>query len=106
MTTASQGGPLAINSQNYTVVNGRVYDAVIVGLVERAVVLEGVTLVVSEVPGEDATGLRDLAQKVRDKLAGGPAAVAGDDSRASSSLRMNSRPTASPIRWRERSCSR
>jgi alanyl-tRNA synthetase len=37
--------------------------------------VDGVALVVSEVPGEDATGLRDLAQKVRDKLSGGPAAV-------------------------------
>ena len=50
-------------------------DAAIVSLVESAVPVEGVALVVSEVPGEDATGLRDLAQKVRDKLAGGPAAV-------------------------------
>ena len=50
-------------------------DAVIVGLVEQATAVDGVALVVSEVPGEDATGLRELAQKVRDKLAGGPAAV-------------------------------
>jgi alanyl-tRNA synthetase len=50
-------------------------DAVIVGLVEAAVPVDGVALVVSEVPGEEASGLRDLAQKVRDKLSGGPAAV-------------------------------
>ncbi len=50
-------------------------DAVIVGLVEGAVTVDGVALVTSEVPAEDATGLRDLAQRVRDKLAGGPAAV-------------------------------
>ena len=50
-------------------------DAVIAGLVARAVTVEGVTLIVSEVPEEDATGLRELAQKVRDKLAGAPAVV-------------------------------
>jgi alanyl-tRNA synthetase len=37
--------------------------------------VDGFDLVVSEVPGEDASGLRELAQKVRDKLASRPAAV-------------------------------
>jgi alanyl-tRNA synthetase len=50
-------------------------DAVIGSLVERAQDVDGVRLVVSEVPGEDASGLRDLAQKVRDRLQGSPAAV-------------------------------
>jgi alanyl-tRNA synthetase len=57
----------------------------IAGLVERATALEGVALVVAEIPGEDAGGMRDLAQKVRDKLAAGPAAVvlgSGDAGRA------------------------
>ena len=44
-------------------------------LVDGAVPVDGVALVVSEVPGEDPGGLRDLAQKVRDQLSGGPAAV-------------------------------
>jgi alanyl-tRNA synthetase len=41
--------------------------------------------VVSEVAGEDASGLRELAQKVRDRLQGGPAAVVlggGSDGKA------------------------
>jgi alanyl-tRNA synthetase len=50
-------------------------DAVIAGLVESSVPVHGVALVVSEVPGEDASGLRDLAQRARDKLSGGPAVV-------------------------------
>ena len=32
--------------------------------------VDGVALVVAEIPGEDAGGLRDLAQKVRDRLCG------------------------------------
>ncbi|HEY6568060.1 MAG TPA: DHHA1 domain-containing protein, partial [Actinomycetota bacterium] len=50
-------------------------DAVIGSLVEGAVSVGGVSLVVSGVPGEDPAGLRDLAQKVRDRLSGGPAVV-------------------------------
>ena len=51
-------------------------DAAISALAEGAIAVDGVALVVSEVPGEDASGLRELAQKVRDRLAGrGAAAV-------------------------------
>jgi len=50
-------------------------DAVIASLVDAAEDVEGLALVVSEVPGEDASGLRELAQKVRDRLQGRPAAV-------------------------------
>jgi alanyl-tRNA synthetase len=50
-------------------------DAIIGSLVEGAQDLDGLALVVSEVPGEDASGLRELAQKVRDRLQGRPAAV-------------------------------
>ncbi|HYY08057.1 MAG TPA: alanine--tRNA ligase [Actinomycetota bacterium] len=60
-------------------------DAVIGSLVESAQDVEGVHLVVSEVPGEDASGLRELAQKVRDRLQAMPAAVVlggGSDGKA------------------------
>jgi alanyl-tRNA synthetase len=50
-------------------------DAVIAALVDRMVEIDGLGLVVSEVAGEDASGLRELAQKVRDRLQGRPAAV-------------------------------
>jgi alanyl-tRNA synthetase len=50
-------------------------DAVIASLVEAAQPVDGVALVVSEVPGEDPGGLRDLAQKVRDRLSAQPAVV-------------------------------
>jgi alanyl-tRNA synthetase len=51
-------------------------DDVIDGLTGGAELVDGVWLVVSAVPGEDASGLRDLAQKVRDRLSGkGAAAV-------------------------------
>ena len=50
-------------------------DALIASLAEGAHDVDGVALVVSEVPGEDPSGLRELAQKVRDKLAARPAAV-------------------------------
>jgi alanyl-tRNA synthetase len=50
-------------------------DAVIASLVDAALDVDGLALVVSEVPGEDASGLRELAQKVRDRLQGRPAAV-------------------------------
>ena len=60
-------------------------DAVIGALVDGAVEVDGLALVVSEVAGEDASGLRELAQKVRDRLQGGPAAVVlggGSDGKA------------------------
>jgi alanyl-tRNA synthetase len=60
-------------------------EAVVDSLVARAQDLDGLALVVSEVPGEDASALRELAQKVRDKLQGRPAAVVlggGADGRA------------------------
>jgi alanyl-tRNA synthetase len=60
-------------------------DAVIASLVEAAEDVDGLALVVSEVPGEDASGLRDLAQKVRDRLQGRPASVVlggGSDGKA------------------------
>jgi alanyl-tRNA synthetase len=50
-------------------------DALIASLVDGAHDVDGVSLVVSEVPGEDPGGLRDLAQKVRDRLSAGPAVV-------------------------------
>jgi alanyl-tRNA synthetase len=49
--------------------------SLIAGLAADATPVGGVALVVREVPGEDAGGLRELAQKVRDKLQGRPAAV-------------------------------
>ena len=60
-------------------------DAVIASLVDAAEDVDGLALVVSEVPGEDAGGLRELAQKVRDRLQGRPAAVVlggGSDGKA------------------------
>jgi alanyl-tRNA synthetase len=60
-------------------------DAVIASLVDAAEDVGGLALVVSEVPGEDASGLRELAQKVRDRLQGRPAAVVlggGSDGKA------------------------
>ncbi len=50
-------------------------DAVIVSLAESVMLVDGVSLVVAEVPGEDPGGLRELAQKVRDRLQDRPAAV-------------------------------
>jgi len=50
-------------------------DAIIASIVEDAQDVDGLALVVSEVPGEGASGLRELAQKVRDRLQGRPAAV-------------------------------
>jgi alanyl-tRNA synthetase len=50
-------------------------DAIVASLVDGAEDLDGLALVVSEVPGEDASGLRELAQKIRDRLQGRPAAV-------------------------------
>ena len=49
--------------------------ALIAGLAADAVQVDGVALVVREVPGEDAAGLRELAQKVRDRLQERPAAI-------------------------------
>ena len=50
-------------------------DTVIATLAESATTVDDVALVVSEVPGEDAAGLRELAQKVRDRFGDRPAAV-------------------------------
>jgi alanyl-tRNA synthetase len=50
-------------------------DAIIAALVDGAQDVGGLELVVSEVAGEDASGLRELAQKIRDRLQGRPAAV-------------------------------
>ncbi len=54
-------------------------DGLIASLVDSAAIVaggdDGLLLVVSEVPGEDPGGLRELAQKVRDKLSARPAIV-------------------------------
>ena len=50
-------------------------DAVIAALVDGVLEVEGLGLVVSEVAGEDASGLRELAQKIRDRFQGRAAAV-------------------------------
>jgi alanyl-tRNA synthetase len=58
---------------------------VIGALVDGAVDVDGLALVVSEVAGEDASGLRELAQKVRDRFQGRAAAVVlggGSDGKA------------------------
>jgi alanyl-tRNA synthetase len=60
-------------------------DAIVASLVDGAQDVDGLALVVSEVAGEDASGLRELAQKVRDRLQGRPAAVVlggGSDGKA------------------------
>ena len=60
-------------------------DTMIASLVAAARDVRGVLLVAEEVPGEDPSGLRELAQKVRDKLSAGPAAVVlgtADDGKA------------------------
>jgi alanyl-tRNA synthetase len=60
-------------------------DAVIAGLVEGSDEVDGVTLVLGELPGTDAGGLREIAQKVRDRLSDRPAAVVlggGDGAKA------------------------
>jgi alanyl-tRNA synthetase len=50
-------------------------DSIIASLVGSADEVDGVALVVAEVPGEDAAGLRELAQKVRDRFGDRPAAI-------------------------------
>ncbi|MEO8476735.1 MAG: alanine--tRNA ligase [Actinomycetota bacterium] len=50
-------------------------DGVIAALAEGATSVGDVALVVSEIPSEDAAGLRDLAQKVRDRFGERPGAV-------------------------------
>ncbi len=50
-------------------------DSVIAALAEGATRVGDVALVVSEIPNEDAAGLRDLAQKVRDRFGERPGAV-------------------------------
>jgi alanyl-tRNA synthetase len=60
-------------------------DAIVDSLAGGAQDVDGVALVVSEVAGEDASGLRELAQKIRDRLQGRPAAVVlggGSDGKA------------------------
>jgi alanyl-tRNA synthetase len=49
--------------------------ALIVSLADGATAVDGVSLVVSELPGEDPSGLRELAQKIRDRLDSVPAVV-------------------------------
>jgi alanyl-tRNA synthetase len=49
--------------------------SLIASLAEGAQDVDGVDLVVAEVPGEDPGGLRELAQKIRDRLQGRAAAV-------------------------------
>jgi alanyl-tRNA synthetase len=49
--------------------------ALIASLAEGATAVDGVSLVISELPGEDPSGLRELAQKVRDRLDSVPAVV-------------------------------
>ncbi len=55
-------------------------DALVESLAGRAARVDGVSLVVSEVPGEDADGLRELALALRSRLekAGAGAAVLGN----------------------------
>jgi alanyl-tRNA synthetase len=50
-------------------------DAVVTALVDGVLEIDGLGLVVSELAGEDASGLRELAQKIRDRLQGRAAAV-------------------------------
>jgi alanyl-tRNA synthetase len=50
-------------------------DAVIAALVDGVLDVDGLGLVVSEVAGEDASGLRELAQKIRDRFQGRAVAV-------------------------------
>ena len=50
-------------------------DSVLASLAGAAELIDGVSLIVADVPGEDMSGLRDLAQRLRDKLAAQPAAV-------------------------------
>jgi alanyl-tRNA synthetase len=49
--------------------------SVIGGLVDGASQVDGVALVAAEIPGEDPGGLRDLAQRVRDRFGERPAVV-------------------------------
>ncbi|MEA2508239.1 MAG: alanyl-tRNA synthetase, partial [Actinomycetota bacterium] len=50
-------------------------ETVVTSLAAEAELVEGVSLIVADVPGEDMSGLRDLAQRLRDKLAAHPAAI-------------------------------
>jgi alanyl-tRNA synthetase len=50
-------------------------DDLIASLADEAQAVDGVALVVREVPGEDPGGLRELAQKVRDRLGDRPGVV-------------------------------
>jgi len=60
-------------------------DAVITGLLEGSTEVDGLALVLSELPGTDAGGLREIAQKVRDRMSDRAAAVVlggGDGAKA------------------------
>ena len=60
-------------------------DQVITGLVDGAVNVDGLALVLGELPGTDAGGLREIAQKVRDRFSDRAAAVVlggGDGAKA------------------------
>ena len=50
-------------------------EGLLTSLAATGEMVDGVILIVAEVPGEDMGGLRDLAQKVRDKLAAQPTAI-------------------------------
>ena len=50
-------------------------QALVATLADGAEQVDGVALVIADVPGEDPSGLRELAQKVRDRLSAGPAVV-------------------------------
>ena len=50
-------------------------DSLLSSLSESGETIDGVTLIVAEVPGEDMGGVRDLAQRLRDKLAAQPAVI-------------------------------
>src|SRR4029077_1169355 len=60
-------------------------DAVIAGLVSGAAEIDGLALVIGELADTDAGGLRDIAQKVRDRFSDRPAVVVlggGDGTKA------------------------
>jgi alanyl-tRNA synthetase len=50
-------------------------DTAIAGLLAQATEVDGVALILARTTGEDAGGMRELAQKVRDRLEGAPGAV-------------------------------
>jgi len=50
-------------------------DSLLASLQDAGETIDGVTLIVADVPGEDMSGLRDMAQRLRDRLASQAAAV-------------------------------